>query len=348
MAESFLLAWRALLRGHVLTALLALPALAHFLLPAVVRSDGTDAGAREVFLRVVPGSVYVVLCVALVACACGLIAHARESHRLALAAVRPVCAGTLVLGPLLALVAVAGIVLAFNMGLTCARGGWTDCRHVYEPVLEPPEKAAKQALEDLLSDVNVSEEIRKAPRYRLLAILTGREIDRYETIHPARALELPFPNEVASAPDGVTARIRFSTQFNTRASLSGVVTFGPLSAVVSNSTQAILNKLGEMQTQTLQDKLEAERDKNTALKGEISQLNQNQYIAGVVGQNMAPLAAQMAALNKEVDDIKCKLPNTVNVQYPNLVAVNATPYVSGGIYPNGMFGGYGNYGNYGF
>ena len=240
MAESFLLAWRALLRGHVLTALLALTALAHFLLPAVVRSDGTDAGAREVFLRVVPGSVYVVLCVALVACACGLIAHARESHRLALAAVRPVCAGTLVLGPLLALVSVAGVVLAFNMGLTCARGGWTDCRHVYEPVLEPPEKAAQQALADLLSDVNVSEEIRKAPRYRLLAILTGREIDRYETIHPARALELPFPDEVASAPDGVIARIRFSTQFNTRTSLSGVVTFGPLSAVVSNSTQAIL------------------------------------------------------------------------------------------------------------
>lgn len=117
----------------------------------------------------------------------------------------------------------------------------------------------------------------------------------------------------------------------------------------NTSTQAILNKLGEMQTQTLQDKLDAERDKNTALKGEISQLNQNQYIAGVVGQNMAPVAAQIAALNKEVDDIKCKLPNTVNVQYPNLVAVNATPYVSGGIYPNGMFGGnYGYGGNFGF
>ena len=240
MAESFLLAWRALLRGHVLTALLSLTALAHFLLPAIVRSDGTDAGAREVFLRVVPGSVYVVLCVALVACACGLIAHARETHRLALAAVRPVSAGALVLGPLLALVAVAGIVLAFNMGLTCARGGWTDCRHVYEPMLEPPEKAAQQALEDLLSDVNAPEEIRKAPRYRLLAILTGREIDRYATIHPARALELPFPDEAAAVPDGVTARIRFTTQFNTRAAVSGVFTFGPWSAVVSNSTQAIL------------------------------------------------------------------------------------------------------------
>ena len=105
----------------------------------------------------------------------------------------------------------------------------------------------------------------------------------------------------------------------------------------NRNTQAILNKLSEMQTQTLQDKLEAERDKNTALKGEISQLNQNQYIAGVVGQNMAPLAAQLAALNKEVDDIKCKLPNTINVEYPQVSVVNTTPYM-GGFYGNGFYG----------
>lgn len=116
----------------------------------------------------------------------------------------------------------------------------------------------------------------------------------------------------------------------------------------NRNTQAVLAKLDAMQTQALQDKLEAAREKNTQLAGEISQLNQNQYIAGVVGQTMAPVNAQLAALNKEVDDIKCKLPNTVNVQYPNLVAVNATPYVSGGIYPNGMFGGGYNYVNYGF
>lgn len=116
----------------------------------------------------------------------------------------------------------------------------------------------------------------------------------------------------------------------------------------NRNTQAVLAKLDAMQTQALQDKLDAAREKNTQLTSEISQLNQNQYIAGVVGQTMAPLNAQLAALNKEVDDIKCKLPNTVNVQYPNLVAVNATPYVSGGIYPNGMFGGGNYYGNYGF
>ena len=240
MAESFLLAWRALVRGHVLTALLALTALAHLFLPALVRSDGTADGAREVFLRAVPGGVYTVLCVALLACACGFVARARESHRLALAAVRPVSAGALLLGPFLALVAVAAVVLAFNAGLTCARGGWTDCRHVYAPVLEPPETVAKQMLQEILADTNTPREIRTAPRHRLLSILTGREIDRYENVPPSCTASWPFPAEAASVQDGASARIRFTTQFNMRASLSGVVTFGPWSAVVSNNTQSVL------------------------------------------------------------------------------------------------------------
>jgi len=240
VAESFLLAWRALVRGHVLTALMALTALAHLLLPAIVRSDGTEAGGREVFLRAVPGSVYMVLCVALLACACGLVARARESHRLALAAVRPVSAGALLFGPLLALVAVAALVLAFNAGLTCARGGWTDCRHVYAPELDPPEKAARQMLQEILANTNTPQEVRSAPRHRLLSILIGREVDRYESIPPGRDMAWPFPDEAVSVPEGVVARIRFSTQFNMRASLSGVVTLGPWSAVVSNNTQSVL------------------------------------------------------------------------------------------------------------
>ncbi len=240
MAESFLLAWRALLRGHVLTALLALTALAHLLLPSVVRSDGTEAVQSELFLRVVPGSVYVVLCVALLACACGLVARARESHRLALAVVRPVSAGAVVLGPLMALVAVAAVVLAFNAGLTCVRGGWADCRHVYAPELEPPEVAARQMLQEILASTNTPKEIRSTPQHQLLSILIGREADRYEVIRPGGDLELPFLAEAAEASDGVTARIHFSTRFNLRASLSGVVTFEKWSATVTNNTQSFL------------------------------------------------------------------------------------------------------------
>lgn len=118
-----------------------------------------------------------------------------------------------------------------------------------------------------------------------------------------------------------------------------------LTDTMNRNNQSILDKLASMETRALQDKLDAVRERNTQLSGEISQLNQNQYIAGVVGQSMAPLNAQLAALNKEVDDIKCKLPNTVNVEYPNLVAVNATPYVNGGFYGNS---GYNYYGGNGF
>lgn len=104
------------------------------------------------------------------------------------------------------------------------------------------------------------------------------------------------------------------------------------------NTQAILNKLSEMQTQTLQDKLDAARNENSQLRGEISQANQNNYFAGVVGQALAPVNAQLVALGKEVETLKNKMPSTVPVQYPNLVAVNNTPYMGG--YGYGY--GYGN------
>lgn len=103
----------------------------------------------------------------------------------------------------------------------------------------------------------------------------------------------------------------------------------------SANTQSILAKLGAMETQALMDKLDAARNENTTLKGEISQAQQNQYIAGLIGQATAPIAAQMAALNKEVDDIKCKIPNTVSVPYPNVTAVSTTPWI-GNMYGNGF------------
>ena len=108
----------------------------------------------------------------------------------------------------------------------------------------------------------------------------------------------------------------------------------------NRNNQAIIDKLNSMETRALQDKLDAAREKNTQLAGEISQMNQNQYIAGIVGQSMAPVNAQLAALNKEVDDIKCKMPNTVPVTYPNIVGINATPYMGfyGNLGGNGFWG----------
>lgn len=92
------------------------------------------------------------------------------------------------------------------------------------------------------------------------------------------------------------------------------------------------------------DQLESSRKDReiTELTAEVATLKSQNFTAGVVQQAVAPLNAQLAGLAREVDDIKCKLPNTVNVEYPNLVAVNASPYVSGGFYGQPYGGFYGN------
>ena len=82
----------------------------------------------------------------------------------------------------------------------------------------------------------------------------------------------------------------------------------------------------------------------TALTAQVAKLESQNFTAGIVQQAVAPINAQLNGLAREVDDIKCKLPNTVNVEYPNLVAVNASPYM-GGFYGgyNGFYGnGFGN------
>lgn len=107
------------------------------------------------------------------------------------------------------------------------------------------------------------------------------------------------------------------------------------------NTQAILNKLAEMQTNALQDKLEAARNENTRLSGEISQAQQNNYIAGLIGQAVAPINAQINALGSKVEAIENKMPNTVPVQYPNITAVNTTPSMGFG-YGYGFGNGFGN------
>ena len=91
------------------------------------------------------------------------------------------------------------------------------------------------------------------------------------------------------------------------------------------------------------DALESSRKDReiTSLTAKVAQLESQNFTTGVIGSAIAPVNAALNALAKEVDDIKCKQPNTVSVTYPNLYAVNATPYVSGGYYQGGFNGYYG-------
>lgn len=88
------------------------------------------------------------------------------------------------------------------------------------------------------------------------------------------------------------------------------------------NTNAILAKLDAIQNQALQDKIASLTAEKATLTAEISQRNQNATILSAVGQQIAPLAAGLQALQGDVDKIRCSMPPTVAVPYPQLQVFN--------------------------
>lgn len=124
---------------------------------------------------------------------------------------------------------------------------------------------------------------------------------------------------------GYESQLAMCNQTNTLVNTANQNTLSLRDSATAN-TQAIIAKLDAMQNQTLQDKIASLTAEKATLTAEISQRNQNATILNAVGQQIAPLAAGLQALQSDVDGIKCKLPNTVPVQYPNIVGVNMDTY----------------------
>ncbi len=120
---------------------------------------------------------------------------------------------------------------------------------------------------------------------------------------------------------GYENQLAVCNQTNTLVNTANANTLSLRDGATAN-TNAILAKLDAMQNQALQDKIAALTAEKATLQSEISQRNQNATILNAVGQQIAPLAAGISALQGEVDGIKCKLPNTVSVPYPQLQVYN--------------------------
>ena len=101
---------------------------------------------------------------------------------------------------------------------------------------------------------------------------------------------------------------------------------------IAAQTVAMNDGFCAIKERELQGKIDTQAEIITQLRGQIDNANQT-----------AQIAAMLAPIKSEVELIKASQPNTVPVQWPNLVAVNNTPY-SGGFYGYGY--GYGNGGSY--
>lgn len=144
---------------------------------------------------------------------------------------------------------------------------------------------------------------------------------------------------------GYENQLAMCNQTNTLVNTANQNTLSLRDGATAN-TNAILAKLDAIQNQALQDKIASLTAEKATLTAEISQRNQNATILNAVGQQIAPLAAGLQALQSDVDGIKCKLPNTVPVQYPNIVGVNVDTYRAAayGAYAGDAVYGRGGYG----
>lgn len=116
-----------------------------------------------------------------------------------------------------------------------------------------------------------------------------------------------------------------------------------LGDAINNNGRAVTDAIADLKTtmtrefcdvkeREMQNKINTQSDIITQLREQLDNNNQT-----------AQFAAMLAPIQNQVNAIANKQPNTVPVQWPQLTAVNTTPYVNGGFYGNGYFGnGFGN------
>lgn len=94
-----------------------------------------------------------------------------------------------------------------------------------------------------------------------------------------------------------------------------------LGSKIDQQTTLINDKFCQLEMREMQNKIDALREDKSALINQLSQEHQTSAIQAYQTQTIAPVNAALVALQREVDSIKCKLPESVSVPYSPVVGV---------------------------
>lgn len=112
-------------------------------------------------------------------------------------------------------------------------------------------------------------------------------------------------NRLLTTQQGYENRIAISEQTNV------------LGSKIDQQSVLINDKFCQLEQRELQNKIDALREERSSLLGQISQANQTAQIGQYIAQAVNPVNAAVAALQSEIDGIKCKLPQTQVVPAQN-------------------------------
>ena len=130
-------------------------------------------------------------------------------------------------------------------------------------------------------------------------------------------------NSVATGQERGFANVAYETQRQTC----------DLQNAIKDSTQTIVNGQQQAVMRELQNKIDSLREENSTFKS-------SAMTSQIVGQALAPVNAVLAGLQKEVAGIKCKLPETVTLNYSQATAVPNCVAAQYGLYANANANGF--------
>lgn len=130
-------------------------------------------------------------------------------------------------------------------------------------------------------------------------------------------------NNVATGQERGFANVAYETQRQTC----------DLHNAIKDSTQTIVNGQQQAVMRELQNKIDSLREENSTFKS-------SAMTSQIVGQALAPVNAVLAGLQKEVAGIKCKLPETVTLNYSQATAVPNCVAAQYGLYANANANGF--------
>ena len=136
-------------------------------------------------------------------------------------------------------------------------------------------------------------------------------------------------NRLLTTQQGYESRIATIEQTNQLGSQADRNTRS-ITDAINAQTVAMNDQFCAAKERDLQSKIDTQADIITQLRGQISNDKQTEAFT-----------AAFNTLNQKITELSARQPNTVPVVWPNLQAVNATPYVSGGYYQGGFNGFYG-------
>lgn len=133
-------------------------------------------------------------------------------------------------------------------------------------------------------------------------------------------------NRLLTTQQGYEGRIQTIEQTN---ALNGTINANgrAITDAISGLQTNMTREFCEIREREMQSKIDTQAEIITQLRGQISNDNQTKQFAEM-----------LLPMQNQINAIASKQPNTVAVQWPQLTAVNTTPYVNGGFYWNNGWG----------